>query len=37
LGRPSGRPFFVGRLEAVLAERGEVEEEVDGIGQPSRY
>ncbi len=35
LGRPSGRPFFVGRLEAVLAECGEIDQEVDGIGQPS--
>jgi hypothetical protein len=35
LGRPSGRPFFVGRLEAVLAKRGKIHQEVDGIGEPS--
>jgi len=27
----------VGRFEAVLAERGEVDEKVEGIGQPSGH
>jgi hypothetical protein len=36
LGRPPGRPLLVAGLEAVLAQGCEIDQEVDGVGQPSR-